>query len=94
LRQAERQEGRRQSGAQNCGSTTKCSCVTTNQGEEFCTNGNFQCLPIYANVTCNDDNDCINDFGDGWACVSTSNCPSSVPCNGSGGTVCMEICGL
>lgn len=80
-----------QSAAQNCGGTSSCWCVNTNQGDVFCTNGQFNCASNFgANITCNDDNDCMNDYGGGWACVAMSDCGSNVAC--SGGTACVQIC--
>lgn len=81
-----------QQGEQQCGNAN-CACVNTNQGDVFCSNGQFTCSPMYANVTCHDDNDCYNDFGETFVCVSMSACSSSVACSGPGGTACAQICG-
>jgi hypothetical protein len=79
-----------QSAAQNCGGTSSCWCVNTNQGDVFCTNGQFNCASNFgANITCNDDNDCFNRYGSG-ACVAMSDCGANVAC--SGGTACAQIC--
>jgi hypothetical protein len=78
---------------QNCGSTTQCWCVTTNSDEMLCANGQFNCASNFGdNITCNDDNDCFVNYGEGWACVAMTGCKPSVAC--SGGTACALTCGL